>query len=170
MMSPPEKLADEPSYRRASYVLQAAAAGDVPTLESVLGAGGAITDAGFICLSKKKKNHVSSNVIGAAAYAGKRKLLDYVLKRVKKDYLEVKAQETHDKDSGKAANTYVKEFAGFTPLMLAVAKGDENFECLQALLAQGANFNCVDTYDNNLLHVAALYSNNKILDYLAKNL
>ena len=63
-----------------------------------------------------------------------------------------------------------QEFAGFTPLMLAVAKGDENFDCLQVLLAQGADFNCTDEYDNNLLHVAALYGNNKILDYLAKNL
>tara|TARA_B110000285_G_scaffold233275_1_gene306558 strand:- start:1876 stop:3093 length:1218 start_codon:yes stop_codon:yes gene_type:complete len=170
LMSPPERVPDEPSYRRSSYVLQAAAAGDVPTLELVLQQGGSVSDIGFICLSKKKKNHVASNVIGAAAYAGKRKLLEYILKRVKKDYLEVPAQETHDKDGGKAASTFVKEFAGYTPLMLAVAKGDENFDCLQALLAQGANFNCKDEYDNNLLHVAALYSNNKILDYLAKNL
>ena len=92
------------------------------------------------------------------------------MKRVAKDYLEVPAQETHDKDSGKAPSSFVKEFAGFTPLMLAVAKGDENFDCLQVLLAQGADFNCTDEYDNNLLHVAALYGNNKILDYLAKNL
>lgn len=135
LMSPPERVPDEPSYRRSSYVLQAAAAGDVPTLELVLQQGGSVADAGFICLSKKRKNHVASNVIGAAAYAGKRKLLEYILKRVKKDYLEVPAQETHDKDSGKAPSTFVKEFAGFTPLMLAVAKGDENFDCLQALLA-----------------------------------
>jgi len=133
-MSPPERVPDEPGYRRASYVLQAAAAGDVGTLGVVLDNGGAIADAGFICLSKKKKNHVASNVVGAAAYAGKRKLLEYVLHRVKKDYLEVPAQETHDKDSGRAPATYVKEFAGFTPLMLAVAKGDENFDCLQVLL------------------------------------
>jgi len=170
LMSPPERVHDEPGYRRSPYVLQAAASGDVPTLELVLDNAGSIADSGFICLSKKRKNHVVSNVVGAAAYAGKRKLLEYVLKRVGKSYLEVPAQETHDKDGGKAPSAFVKEFAGFTPLMLAVAKGDENFDCLQALLAQGADFNCRDEYENNLLHVAATYGNNKILDYLAKNL
>lgn len=134
-MSPPERVQDDASYRRSPYVLQAAASGDVTTLQAVLDAAGSIADAGFICLSKKRKNHVASNVVGAAAYAGKRKLLEYVLKRVGKNHLEVPAQETHDKDSGKAPSTFVKEFAGYTPLMLAVAKGDENFDCLQVLLA-----------------------------------
>ena len=174
LMSPPERVQEEPGYRRSPYVLQAAAGGDVPTLDLVLDNGGSIADAGFICLSTKRKNQVASNVVGAAAYAGKRKLLDYVLKRVGKEYLEVPAQETPDRDgaslTSKSAPAFVKEFAGFTPLMLAVAKGDENFDCLQALLTHGANFNCKDEYENNLLHIAARYGNNKILDYLAKNL
>ena len=57
----------------------------------VLDKGGSITDYGFICLSKKKKNHVSSNIIGAAAFAGNRELLIFVLKRVGKNHLEFPA-------------------------------------------------------------------------------
>ena len=33
----------------------------------------------------------------------------------------------------------------------------------------GCNINCIDENNNNLLQVAALYSNNVVLDYLAKN-
>ena len=53
--------------------------------------------------------------------------------------------------------------------MLAVAKGDDNIECIGVLLAAGADHTCKDEQDNNLLHIAAYYGNNRVLDYFAKN-
>ena len=55
-----------------------------------------IDDTGFICFSQNRKNHVSSNVIGAAAYAGKRIMLEYLIKRVGKRFLEFRATEKQD--------------------------------------------------------------------------
>ena len=40
--------------------------------------------------------------------------------------------------------------------MLAVAKGDENLDCLKVLLQNGANYTARDEYNNSLLHIAAL--------------
>ena len=55
--------------------------------------------------------------------------------------------------------------------MLAVANGDKGgLESLNVLLLNGANFSNKDYYDNSLLHIAALNNNNKILDWLLKNL
>lgn len=64
----------------------------------------------------------------------------------------------------------MKELSKYTPLMLTVAKGDENLDCLKVLLQQDANFLAKDEYNNGLLHIAALNGNNKMLDYLSKNL
>jgi ankyrin repeat protein len=54
--------------------------------------------------------------------------------------------------------------------MLAVARSDENLECVKYLLQKGANYKVEDEYGNNLHHIAAINGNIKILDYLAKNL
>lgn len=62
--NPPDSIVGEESYRSAPFMLMAAASGDVETLEAVINAGGSISDCGFITLSKKRKNHVISNVIG----------------------------------------------------------------------------------------------------------
>lgn len=58
----------------------------------------------------------------------------------------------------------------YTPLMLACARSDENLECVKSLLQFGANFECLDEFGNNVLHIAAMNGNNKIIDYLSKNL
>jgi len=54
--------------------------------------------------------------------------------------------------------------------MLTVAKSDENLDCLKVLLQHNANFSAKDEDNNGLLHIAALNNNNKMLDYLSKNL
>ena len=55
------------------------------------------------------------------------------------------------------------EFTGYTPLMLAIAGGNKNLECVEILIHHGANINCRDKFGNNLFHIAALYNNNEIL-------
>lgn len=54
--------------------------------------------------------------------------------------------------------------------MLCVASGDHNIDCVKLLLISKADFTLLDIYNNSVLHIAALNSNNLILEYLAKNL
>jgi hypothetical protein len=49
--------------------------GDYSTLKKVLSHGGSLADSGTICLSKKRKNMVISNILGAAAWAGQSEIL-----------------------------------------------------------------------------------------------
>ena len=57
---------------------------------------------------------------------------------------------------GKNTGHFKREFAKFTPLMLAAASSSENnLACLKALLVNNANYNAKDSYGNSLLHIAA---------------
>jgi len=83
--------------------------------------------------------------------------------------MEFPAQEKHDKESGFSQSSFLKEFSGFTPIMFACTNYPiHGFECLRVLHDNGANIHCTDAYDNNLLHLAAMYGTNKILEYIAK--
>lgn len=175
IMNAPGAIPDDPKYRRSPFMLQAAASGSIETIECVLEHGGAIADRGFITLSKKKKNQVVSNVIGCAAFHGRKKLLEHVLRRVDKSYLEFKAVETQDTQYTPLTESihdkkFEREFNKFTPLMLCVVNGDQNLDCVKVLLNNGADFNAKDDCGNNLLHIAASYGHNKMLDYFTKNL
>ena len=52
-----------------------------------------LTANGFICLSKKKKNQVISNVIGASAYHGRVKILKNLVNKHKQLDINHLAQE-----------------------------------------------------------------------------
>ena len=54
-------------YRKSPFIIQAACAGSMDCFNTVLKNGGKITEQGYILLSRKKKNQVVSNAIGAAA-------------------------------------------------------------------------------------------------------
>lgn len=167
--NPPEDISGDDSYRRTPHVITACISGDIPTLEAVLRAGGAINEKGFITFSKKRKNLVSSNVIGAAAYWGKTRMLSHLLTNCASSYLNFEATEELDRKAAKDTK-FQKEMAKYTPLMLCVAKGDENLDCVRLLLQYHADYQRKDSFDNTLLHIAALNGNNRILDYIAKNL
>ena len=75
------------------------------------------------------------------------------------------------------AGPYQKEFAKYTPLMLACASPvrneknpDANLETVKNLLKIGCKFTMTDELGNTLLQIAALAGNNKTIDYLAKSL
>lgn len=53
--------------------------------------------------------------------------------------------------------------------MLAVAEGGQNIEAVRILLANKADTTILDTYGNNILHLAALYGNNEALEYLTQS-
>lgn len=42
-------------------------------------------------------------------------------------------------------------------------------DCLKLLLQKGADFNKKDSFDNSILHIAAINGNNKMIDYISKN-
>jgi ankyrin repeat protein len=63
----------------------------------------------------------------------------------------------------------VKEYAGFTPIMLAVAEGAQHIEAVRILLANKADTTILDTYGNNILHIAAHYQNIDAIEFLTLN-
>ena len=96
-------------------------------------------------------------------------MLKYLLDKMPKDARELEAMEHQDKHT-KTSAPYVREFSKYTPLMLAVAGGDHNLDCVKALLNKGVDYKCEDDNGNTVLHIAALNGCNQILDFLAKNL
>lgn len=127
-----------------------------------------LNDVGYVGLSKKKKNQVISNVLGAAAYNGATDILKSLLVRQKASIFNVNFLALEKQDFNQKGN-FVKEMLGFTPLMLAVSGGISNKECMQILLGAKADASIKDTYGNGLLHLAAIYSNYEALDFLVKN-
>lgn len=95
-----------------------------------------------------------------------------MLRQVIKELLiniDLMALEQADK-FGKSKTPFEREFYGYTPLMLAVTSKESNLECIKIILNSGADYKKKDEFGNNLLHLAARTGNNKILDYIAKNL
>ena len=95
--------------------------------------------------------------------------MEYFIDKLDKSSIELEAIEQAD-TRAKKKGAYTPEFACYTPLMLAVAGSDANIECVKTLLKHKANQKAFDKNGNTLLHIAAINSNNKILDYLGKNL
>ena len=126
-----------------------------------------LTENGYICLSKKRKNHVTSNVLGAASYHGNDQVLKYLMSALNVLNINFTAIEKTDINQ---KGSLQKEFHGYTPLMLAVAGGDQNLECVRCLLSNKANTSITDSFGNTLLHIAAIYGSNDILRYLIQNL
>lgn len=171
IMNTPDVIQADDNYRRTPFLIDAASSGSMPTVQMVLDAGAAPVDAGFITFSKKKKNLVISNAIGAAAFNGRHQVMEFFLRKLDHSSMELEAIETADTVAkSKQKGVFTQEMAKYTPLMLAVAGSDNNIECVKTLLKNKANYQVVDTADNNLLHIAALNGNNKILEYLGKNL
>ena len=109
-----------------------------------------------------------SNVLGCTAWGGKHQLMKKIIGNLK-NTIEMQSIEQPDPKS-KIPGAFHKEFATYTPLMLAVSRDDENLEAVKILLQHGANFEVKDTLGNSVIHLAAMNGCNKILDYLTKNL
>ena len=77
-------------YRRAPYIIQAACYGDKKIMEMLVAAGCSLNEVGHIALSKRHKNSLAHNVIGAAAYHGNTETLAYCLKQCPPDIIDVK--------------------------------------------------------------------------------
>ena len=88
-------------YRKSPFLVQAACYGSLDIFKILLEAGCDINSCGHICLSKRR-NTVSSNVAGGAAYYGNTDVLSFIIKDKKNHYLlDVEAIESADKEQEK---------------------------------------------------------------------
>jgi len=115
-------IEDDKNYRKRPFIISAALAGDVDTFEVLINGGANAKAKGCVGLSKKKKNQVITNVVGAAAFAGSNELLAFLTTKMGKSDLEFECKE---KEDIKQRGAFVREMTGFTPLMLAIAQGEE---------------------------------------------
>lgn len=149
-------------YRKSPFILQAACQGALDVFENLLHHGCKITDQGFIGFSKKRKNQVISNIVGAAAFNGSKKILQFMLKKKSLAGIDHLASERLDF----AAKTFSSEYTGYTPLMLAVAAGGQNIDCVKVLVQNKADLSVLDPIGNNVFHIAALNQNSAALEFL----
>ena len=139
------------------FVLMSGIGGDIEIFKYLLNQK-LISDknqTGIIGLSKKFKNIFNSNIIGACAYYGNNKLLEYLLKNYKND-LDVNVTTTERKSRNTKPNI-LKEFQGCTPCLLAVegpSSDATTLETLKILNNHKANFGVSDFNEDNILHLA----------------
>jgi hypothetical protein len=71
------------------FIILAATCGDINIFHYVKEKGANLNISSHICLSKKQKNSVISNILGAAAYYGRSDLTDYILKKHSGNYFQI---------------------------------------------------------------------------------
>ena len=165
-----EKWADE--YRKTPFLMQAAIQGTLDVFQTILAKQVPIWEAGHICLSRRRKNSVVSNVIGCAAYHGHPKLLKFLLTKLSSsliDQVNLPAKESQD---FKRSGTFQPEYDEFTPLMLALVSEKPSLDVVKQLLAAHANFTFIEkTSGDNIIHLAARYCPSlEVLEYLIRSL
>ena len=128
-----------------------------------------LNETGIIALSKKLKNSVNSNIIGACCYYGKKELLEYLLKNHKFDLNLV----TTEKKSKLGKVGFSKEYLGLTLPMLAVV-GNNNDEItvniLKILKNYNAKFKGCDHNKDNILHLATRNKKINTVKYIVDEL
>ncbi len=152
-------------YRPAPWLIQAACAGDVDVFKIVHQVHSDMRTTGNVCLSRKKKNQVHSNIYGAAAYHGNYDLLRFTQNKTKILDINYQAYEINDKGA-----KITKEWTGYTPLMLAVAGAAvKSLDCIKLMLLHKVDPTTSDHEGNTALHICVYHANNAALDWLVKN-
>ena len=127
---------------------------------------------GVIGLSKKNKNILYSNVIGACAFYGKYKLLDFILKNFK-DELDIGFFTSEKKAKTNKMGGLLKEYTGCTPALLAVvglAEDKDAFEVLKILNQYNAKFDNTNWNKDNILHLATRNKKIECAKYICEEL
>ena len=118
---------------------------------------------GVIGLSKKYKNAINSNVIGACAFYGHSKLLHFILNNYhEKEQFDLDFA-TKEERGKKNKLSFNKEYSGCTPALLAIVgpSSDEyTLDVLKCLKDFGAKFDVNMWNNENILHLAV--KNNKL--------
>ena len=128
-----------------------------------------LNETGIIALSKKLKNSVNSNIIGACCYYGKKELLEYLLKNHKFDLNLV----TTEKKSKLGKVGFSKEYLGLTLPMLAVVGNNSDeitVNILKILKNYNAKFKGCDHNKDNILHLATRNKKINTVKYIVDEL
>ena len=126
---------------------------------------------GIIGISKKNKNISNSNVIGACAFYGKYKLLDFILKNYK-DELDIEFNTTEKKAKNNKMR-FSKEYSGYTPALLALvgpSDDKDSLEVLKTLAQYNAKFDISSWNQDNILHLATKNKKLECAKYICGNL
>ena len=127
---------------------------------------------GVIGLSKKNKNLLYSNVIGACAFYGKYKLLEFILKNYK-DELDIGFITNEKKAKNNIKINLLKEYTGCTPALLAVvglAEDKDTLEVLKILKQYNAKFDNSNINKDNILHLAIKNKKLECAKYICEEL
>ena len=127
---------------------------------------------GVIGLSKKNKNLLYSNVIGACAFYGKYKLLEFILKNYK-DELDIGFITIEKKAKNNIKINLLKEYTGCTPALLAVvglAEDKDTLEILKILKQYNAKFDNSNVNKDNILHLAIKNKKLECAKYICEEL
>lgn len=161
-------------YRKTPFAMQATICGNYEIYHMLLLSGRPMWELGHICLSRRRQNAVSGNVIACAAYHGESRILKFVLTKLSNSLTDQVNMPVTEFGDIRPLYTggYVPEFEGFTPLMLAVVSEKANLEVVKQLLASQATFtNKEKQTGDNIVHLAARHcANLEILEYLVRSL
>ena len=108
-------------------------------------------------------------MIGAAAFHGREDIIKYCVQHVDASFVDALAKETSDKNS--KSDKIKTEYAGFTPLQLAVVGSKPNVNIVRILLEKDANSKIkTGSASDNILHLCAKKCDSfEVLDFLVKN-
>jgi len=120
---------------------------------------------GHIGFSPEKKNSIISNHFGAAVFHGHLNALKWISSHDTKVDIEFKAEEKPSIE-GRALR---KEVTGYTPLMLAIMRGDSNLMIIKYLVdTLKCNVKAKDNFGNTVVHLAVKYGCEEIVKYFVK--
>lgn len=149
--------------------IQAAIGGDIEVFQYITDIKAKVDVSGPIGLSKKYKNIIISNPIGAAAYYGRVELIQFLLSQ---HQIDLNFKTTEKKSKLKQINVN-KEFSDTTPITLAIigeAEEETALEVVRLLVKNRGNPKLSDANKNNILHLTVKYNRPAILKYLIENL
>ncbi len=141
-------------------IIQAAVGGDLEIFKYIhLINPSSINLIGHITLSRKHKNSVLTNVLGAAAYYANVNLVHYILeKHLSSVNINFKAQEKKAKLKSAKNVGLIREYTDYSPAFLSIVgegSEDEIIKIVNLLDSYGANLLLTDWNKNNLLHLSA---------------
>jgi hypothetical protein len=152
----------------------AAIGGDIDIYKYLLDRGVNSTNLGHIGLSRKLKNSVISNVIGASAFYGRINLLHYILEKTASSTRLDINQKSSEKKSKTKQFSLQKEFVDFTPVHLAMANDliseDDSIEVMKLLNRYRCDMNALDWNKNNILHLSVKFNKKRVVRFIIEDL
>ena len=130
-----------------------------------------INNSGIIGLTKKYKNTFFSNIVGACAYYGNEKLLEFILDNYRSE-LDININTTEKKTKNSKIH-FSKEFSEFPPVFLGVGgfiSDKKTVEILKIFEEFKANFESKDFNENNIIHIATKEKKILSLKFLVESL